>query len=491
MSQALFTSMTGLNSAQQSISVVSNNVANINTTAYKTADARFATLFSNTLTAGNAPTATAGGTNPKQIGLGVKLEGIVRNFETGSYLSTGRTSDSMISGRGYYTVMDPSGAVYLTRDGSFTLDAKGNMVTLTGNKVLGASSLKSEESSTAGIHVPQNFTRTITGDDNIQNLFIKSQLNNSSFTTGKVSMTVSDGNKQKDIEIIIGNDGDTPAPDVAIKDTTTADQFMQAVVAKINQKANSATEGNPKVAVNFTLEANWGTKITSANDNTGKIIWSFDNATTNSSLKINDNSTANLADGLGFYELKQAEGNQAMSKALSYQVDVNPTTSPSNMTSLQSYSIGADGTIEATYDNGDKLTVFLDGAKEFQYQYVTSTGVYIQGTSNDATSPVTVNPLVASKEGLVLQLASVTNEEGLVSKADNLWSAGPDSGKITFTIAGQMGTGKIVTGGLESSNVDLARELSNMIIAQRAINANSRVFSTASSVLETLSQLGR
>ena len=86
---------------------------------------------------------------------------------------------------------------------------------------------------------------------------------------------------------------------------------------------------------------------------------------------------------------------------------------------------------------------------------------------------------------------SVTNEEGLVSNADNLWSAGPDSGKITFTIAGQMGTGNIVTNGLESSNVDLARELSNMIIAQRAINANSRVFSTASSVLETLSQLGR
>ena len=158
---------------------------------------------------------------------------------------------------------------------------------------------------------------------------------------------------------------------------------------------------------------------------------------------------------------------------------------------MKSYSIGADGTIEATYDNGDKLTVFLDGAKEFQYQYVTSTGVYIRGTSTDATSPVTVNPLVASKEGLVLQIASVTNEEGLVSNADNLWSAGPDSGKITFTIAGQMGTGNIVTNGLESSNVDLARELSNMIIAQRAINANSRVFSTASTVLETLSQLGR
>ena len=488
MSQALFTSMTGLNSAQQSISVVSNNVANINTTAYKSADARFATLFSNTLTAGNAPTATAGGTNPKQIGLGVKLEGIVRNFETGSYLSTGRTSDSMISGRGYYTVMDPSGAVYLTRDGSFTLDAKGNMVTLTGNKVLGASSLKSEESSTSGIHVPQNFTRTITGDDNTPNLKIQSELNNSSFTTGKVSMTVSDGNgHEADIEFTIGKQGDTPAPDITISETTTADKFMTDVVNAINTKADAA-------GVKFKLESKWGTRVNQDNDNTGKVIWSFGTttpATTKASLKINDTSTANLADGLSFYELNQAEGNSAMSKALSYQVDVNPTTSPSNMTSLQSYSIGADGTIEATYDNGDKLTVFLDGAKEFQYQYVTSTGVYIQGTSTDATSPVTVNPLVASKEGLVLQLASVTNEEGLVSKADNLWSAGPDSGKITFTIAGQMGTGKVTTGGLESSNVDLARELSNMIIAQRAINANSRVFGTASSVLETLSQLGR
>lgn len=485
MSQALFTSMTGLNSAQQSISVVSNNVANINTTAYKSADARFATLFSNTLTAGNAPTATAGGTNPKQIGLGVKLEGIVRNFETGPYLSTGRTGDSMISGRGYYTVMDPSGAVYLTRDGSFTLDAKGNMVTLTGNKVLGASSLKSEESSTAGIHVPQNFTRTITGDDNIQNLKIMSELNNSSFTTGKISMTVSDGANEADIEFVIGKQGDTPTPDVIISETTTVDQFMTQVVNAINDKANAA-------GVNFKLESKWGTRVNQDNDNTGKVIWSFDGSTTKASLKINDTSTANLADGLSFYELNQAEGDgTAMSKALSYQVDVNPTTSPSNMTSLKSYSIGADGTIEATYDNGDKLTVFLDDANEFQYQYVTSTGVYISGTSNDTTSPVTVNPLVASKEGLVLQIASVTNEEGLVSNADNLWAAGPDSGKITFTIAGQMGTGNIVTNGLESSNVDLARELSNMIIAQRAINANSRVFSTASTVLETLSQLGR
>ena len=178
------------------------------------------------------------------------------------------------------------------------------------------------------------------------------------------------------------------------------------------------------------------------------------------------------------------------SKQVSQVVSVDPAASPTNMTSLKSYTIGADGSIEASYENGDKLTVYLDGANQFQFQYVTAAGVYIMGNNSD-TSPVTINPNVCTTDSMVMQIATVTNEAGLVSQADNLWTIGPDTGKTYYTMAGQMGTGDIVTGGLESSNVDLARELSNMIIAQRAINANSRVFGTASSVMETLSQLGR
>ena len=106
MSQALYTSMSGINAATTSISVVSNNVANINTTAFKSADARFENLFSKTYTTGNSPTKTAGGINPKQIGMGVEVGSIVRNFTEGTYVSTGRTEDLMISGGGYFTVMD-------------------------------------------------------------------------------------------------------------------------------------------------------------------------------------------------------------------------------------------------------------------------------------------------------------------------------------------------------------------------------------------------
>lgn len=462
MSQALYTSMTGLNVAQQAINVVSNNVANINTTAFKSADARFATLFSNTLTAGNAPSATAGGTNPKQIGLGVKLEAITRNFTIGSYLSTGNSDDSMISGRGYYTVMDPSGNVFLTRDGGFTLDANGDMITASGNKVLGAERLTSEEASQVPIHVPRSITSTVSGAD----LTKKSlgELNNAEFTAGKLDINVTSGGKVAKISIDITED--------MILDDRKVTDLCNSINDEIERQINaSALTDKPTV------------KFTAGTD--GKINFSITGGT-DSTAAMQATSTANFAKVLSLDTVKDTDVNGVDSKTLSYVVQVDPEASPDTRTSLSGYTIGADGTIEASYDNGDKLTVVLnDTTHAFEFQYVTASGVYILGDD------VTMNPNVCSESSLVMQIATVTNEAGLVSQASNLWTIGPDTGDVSYTVAGQMGTGEIVTGGLEGSNVDLARELSNMIVAQRAINANSRVFGTASSVLETLSQLGR
>lgn len=482
MSQALFTSMTGLNTAQQAINVVSNNVANINTTAYKSADARFATLFSNTLSAGNAPSATAGGTNPKQIGLGVKLEGITRNFETGSFLSTGVNGDSMISGSGYYTVMDASGNVFLTRDGAFTLDANGDMITANGLKVLGASELNSETASQTPIHIPQSFSSSITGDENIKSRQM-SELNNSNYTTGTMNVRVVNSNGDfVEVSLKIADDD---SGDVKLTDSTKFETFMDSIQTKLNEKVATACNDAgidpvPELTITYNTDA--------TKDNCGTVTWSVADGTGKSSMEILNTSTSNVAQNLTFFKI--SEGEAQTSKQVSQVVSVDPSASPTNMTSLSSYNIGADGTIEATYDNGDKLTVYLDDASQFQFQYVTAAGVYIMGNNTDS-SPVTINPNVCTKDSMVMQIATVTNEAGLVSQADNLWTIGPDTGKTYYTMAGQMGTGDIVTGGLESSNVDLARELSNMIIAQRAINANSRVFGTASSVMETLSQLGR
>ena len=85
----------------------------------------------------------------------------------------------------------------------------------------------------------------------------------------------------------------------------------------------------------------------------------------------------------------------------------------------------------------------------------------------------------------------MVNQEGLIALTNNLWQWGPDTGEIYYGMAGEMAFGAIEAGGYEESNVDIAFELSNMIMAQRMIQMNSRVFNTASEVMQTLAYLGQ
>ena len=161
MSQALQTASTGINAGQQQINVIANNVANINTVAYKSANMTFETLFSNTLSHGSAATKEGGGTNPMQIGLGVKIGGISRNFEIGTFVNTGRDTDVMISGNGYFVVQDEDGKQYYTRDGVFSTDSNGNLVSQSGMKVVGASGPYSDTASSETVKIPTNLKTTV------------------------------------------------------------------------------------------------------------------------------------------------------------------------------------------------------------------------------------------------------------------------------------------------------------------------------------------
>ena len=90
-----------------------------------------------------------------------------------------------------------------------------------------------------------------------------------------------------------------------------------------------------------------------------------------------------------------------------------------------------------------------------------------------------------------LQLAKVVNNGGLVAEGNNQYSVGVNAGQVLYTAANVNGVGGVVSGALESSNVDLAQQFSNMILAQRLVQANSQVFSGANSMLETLVYLGQ
>ena len=442
MSQALHTSSTGINVGQSQINVIAHNVANVNTVAYKTANMTFETLHSNNLSYGSAATKDGGGTNPKQIGLGVKISGITRNFNAGTFVNTGRDLDTMISGTGFYVVKDAGGHQYFTRDGVFNVDSAGNLVTQNGMKVVGAKSVYSNSGSDKTVKIPKNMLAIIEGDPNIASVKI-SDLNNASITSGKVSVDLKD------------TSGNVTTVSV---DIPNGDQTVSAIVSNFN----SALSG-------------YGVTFSASN---GKI--SYTNAGSYDMAFSSKGTTSNFLAETGL-------GNSTTSELLNEVVTLEDMVNynDTHAISLKGTAIDENGIIVATYNDGSILTQYIDDAQTLQWKYTTSDGVTIQGGDVTATGSSIAN------SNFALELATMVNQEGLISLNNNLWDWGPDVGEIYYGIAGEMAFGSIESGGYEESNVDIATELSNMIMAQRMIQMNSRVFNTASEVMQQLAYLGQ
>ena len=437
MSQALHTASTGINAGQSQINVVANNVANINTTAYKSANMTFETLYSRNLSYGSAATKDGGGTNPKQIGLGVKVGGITRDFTAGDFVSTGRDMDLMISGNGFFVVQDADGKLYYTRDGVFSTDSEGNVVNQSGMKVVAAGTPYSNASSGKTVQIPKNLAAVVKGDANIANKKL-SELNNASITDGNIDVTI------KGTKITLTVDKGDPT--------------MGEVIAKFNQQIKAAGVDGVEFSV-----ANGVVSYTAGADVT------FDSATSNfvgqTGISKSNPST------------KQINQTVALQEMVNYN-DQNGIT-------LKSTTVDENGIIAATYSDGFILTQYVDDTYTTQWKYTTPQGVTIRSGDVQATGSTIEN------SNFVIELATMVNEEGLVSINNNLWEWGADVGEVYYGMAGEVSFGSIESGGYEGSNVDIAAELSNMITAQRMIQMNSRVFSTASSVMETLSYLGQ
>ena len=128
MLRSMNSAIAGLRAHQTKLDVTGNNIANVNTVGYKSSTTVFEDTLSQVVRNGSAPTAQAGGTNPAQVGLGVKVAGITTNFEQGSAQNTGRSTDFMISGDGFFITQAGNEQLY-TRAGSFNYDAAGNLVT--------------------------------------------------------------------------------------------------------------------------------------------------------------------------------------------------------------------------------------------------------------------------------------------------------------------------------------------------------------------------
>jgi len=135
MIRSMSSAISGMKNHQLMLDVVSNDIANVSTPGFKSSNVVFSDVLSQTLSAGD-PSGVVAGTNPAQVGLGVRLAATTQSFSQGALQRTGNSTDMAIQGDGFFVIQNGTAQQY-TRGGAFTLDVAGNLSTADGAYVIG------------------------------------------------------------------------------------------------------------------------------------------------------------------------------------------------------------------------------------------------------------------------------------------------------------------------------------------------------------------
>jgi flagellar hook protein FlgE len=417
----MFAAVTGLRSHQAFMDVVGNNIANVNTTGYKTSNVLFEDLLSQTLRGAGAPAANQGGTNPAQVGLGVRLTGVTVNFAQGATQLTGRSTDFAIQGDGFFAI-DQAGTAAFTRNGSFSLDANGNLVTADGGFVEGWQA---------------DVNGNVSTNSNVGHLQIPVGQSIKPITTTTMK---------------IG--GNLPA------DATTGETINAGI-----DVYNSLGDAVP-------LRAEF-TKIANVAGNVNWQVRTYDSA--NNVVSGPTAVTFNLTGALTTAnvtvtqaQLNTIAGTSGTWGAGGITLDFGSASAPDRMTGAAGLNSAA-----ALSQDGSGIGAVV-GFSVSQQGLIT--GVFSNGRSQALGQ---------------IALATFSNPVGLEKSGNSLYTATVDSGSAQVGVAGQGGRGSLSGGTLEMSNVDLAAEFTNLIVAERGFQANSRVITTSDEILQDLVNLKR
>ncbi len=460
MTQGLYTAISGIKNFQSKMNVISDNVANMNTVGFKSSQVNFENLFSRTMTSGFAPLKNIGGTNPMQVGLGVTIGEISKDFSSGTVQTTGKSTDLSISGNGFFTLADSNGEIKITRAGNFSVDTDGSLNSTQGLRVLGTTDISTDTAGTTPIRIPPSLKLATIGNSTAAVKTIAS-LNNVNIATGSFT---------------VGATLEGASTSVSSTFTLEETSTMQDVVSMINTWAKADTSNNG-LGLSYDI-ASIG--------NDGKFAFSYTDtdldglkfgASTDTSNLLTETKLATST------AISDGTNTSLESKIIDYRAIIGLADPTDQTVERTSYSIGRDGAIEVSYQNADKITVTGDDTRSLLYR--TSTGVEI--LSDDIT--VESNAVQAAE--LQLQMASIVNPKGLLAEGGNVFALGPNAGQPVYSIGKTGGFGEIEAGSLESSNVDLPAEFAELVISQRALSANSRVFSTQSQIMAEIVNLSR
>ena len=586
---AMFTGLSGLAANARNLDVIGNNIANVNTIAFKSNRMIFAPTFSRNFSLGTAPSDNTGGTNPGQIGLGVSIAGTQRNFTNGSISATGVPTDVAIEGDGFL-IVEKAGERFYTRAGALQRNQANDLVTISGAKVMGfavdeqfkiiagnlvelnipvgtltlAEATRSVSfngnvnasgvvATTGSIHetaaffsdaaltIPMDGTEDLTAVD----LYIDDGAGGSflAFEGGEQAIVTVSGIEKggKDLgshtfgfmtsaqaaaagvdefgttmndylaflDQVLGLDGSTiggetlgggitinAAGQIIITGNEGTVQDLDIDNADMSVTYAGTPAGSPldqpfimtksgsadgeSVRTSFIVYDSLGTGLTvdltfvlqSTTPNAGS-TWEF-------VAESSDNDSLDRVVGLGVVQF-DANGRFVSATNQSFSmVRTNGAASP--LTVSMSFDDGTDA-ITALTDNTSVLAaVFQDGSPigTLSGFSIGEDGIISGSFTNGLTRNIGQ-----------LALAKFSNPEGLVDAGSNLFRAGPNSGTALITSPLEFGTGRLIGGALELSNVDLSQEFINLILASTGYSAASRIITTTNDLFAQLLVLGR
>jgi flagellar hook protein FlgE len=415
MLRSMYSGISGLRTHQTMMDVVGNNISNVNTAGYKGSSTVFQDVLSQTLQGAGAPANGVGGTNPAQVGLGVKLGAISTNFAQGASQITGRATDLAIQGDGFFAVQQGNEQLY-TRAGSFNFDANGQLVTPSGASVLGW-----EAGPGGGINPngPLTPVRLPIGQT------LPPQQTNEVRLGGNLPATTFDPANPATITNGVTVYDSQGAPiKLSITYTQTSDNNW-------NVEATAPTTAGGTEVVG-TAALTWDTATGSFNEPPMAIAPTGAVGTFTEPM--------NVVFGTPAEPMTQYAGANSIS-ALEQD--------GSAIGALQSFTISPDGTV---------MGIFSNGMQEAVAQ---------------------------------IAMANFANPGGLEKVGGSMYRPSPNSGLVQTGVAGTGGRGVLSGGTVEMSNVDLAQEFTNLIVAQRGFQANSRVISSSDELLQDLVNLKR
>lgn len=474
MLRSMYSAISGLSANQAKLDVIGNNIANVGTTAFKSQSVRFEDMLSQNTAQASGAGLNTGGTNPKQIGLGVQLASIDTLNTPGNMQPTSRNLDAAIDGSGYFMVgrgavpedntqgvavnsthaiTNSNGMdISFTRDGSFTLDEKGELLTSDGARVLGYTL-----SNDGGLN---NSIQFKPGADPQIN-YVRADSTNLKASSNLVPLVIPDSINVPAIDVPASNA--TTIPQVV---GTVADADTLSIDAGLNyDKANdikvkfatSAVASDPTAVYDDVSRTITITLSSTAANNTSKNLQS---AVTNIDPKTTGiNFSKFLIAGGGGWATTGVDaskaGNNIAATTLTLGGGVAPYTTVAGVSKIKSFSIDKDGLIKAVLDNGSVSALGQIAVASFKNEgglKKVGKDVY-QNTANSG------NPVVRSGAGDI-----------------------NDNGK---------GYGDMLQGMLEMSNVDLAQQFTDMIVASRAFQANGKMITTGDDILQELVNLKR